>query len=125
MEPSKLEISAPKLSLTCDEKVIGHVISDEQLTLIHHGGRNRLFDIGLFCIGAGVGFAQNFFGLITALASASKSGPSLSLMTGNIVGSLVFAAFVATGISLLFSNKAKLETVDILVANIRNRKAIS
>lgn len=109
-------VALPTMLFTHDEARVGHIISEETLMQLAHGGRDRSLEIAIGALGVAAGFFQNFAKII-ALLSASQALPPWDAL-----GALFFVVAATTAITFLLSYRRNNTQTDDLVAQIKGRK---
>lgn len=105
-ETEQSYVVPPTHTLTHDTEARGHIISDDQLMQLAHGGRDVSLEVALAGLGIAAGFVQN-----------------LAFSVSAIIGGRVPSIWDAIGAAIFFV-AASVSTVTLLYF-IRNRTGVS
>ena len=108
-------VRPPMQLLTLDSSVTNHAITDDQLTMLAQGGKDKSFDIAIAAAALAIGLSQNVYSVLAdIISSKSPSGP-------NVIAGIIFVVAVTTTVIKALSYRSTKQDTDALVERIRKR----
>ena len=109
-------VRPPMQLLTLDSSVTNHAITDDQLTMLAQGGKDKSFDIAIAAAALAIGLSQNVYSVLAdIISSKSPSGK-------NVIAGIIFVVAVTTTVIKALSYRSTKQDTDALVERIKENE---